>query len=354
MKYMPYASFYLDAIDFSKNEVEFVYWNRDLRNEDLSIYNKGIIFHEFREKMADSISKWNKIKHFFRYRNFVKKIINKQKFDFIISLHTFPGLLALDTLIKQYPKRYIFDYRDSTFESNRAFSLLVNKLALNAKAVFVSSDGFRKFLPDNEVETITSHNLLVDSLKHREDRKSHFVSSDRIRIAFWGFIRHFEHNKLIINKLANDNRFELHYYGREQETAIQLKKFVKEIDASNVVFHGEYNPIERYDFACKTDIIHNSYDDTNTLLAMGNKFYDGIIFRIPQLCMTGSYMAKRCEESGVGFGLNPSDEKYADKLYKLYHDLNKSKFDKACDRELDCILNEYVYGQKRLREILNP
>ena len=35
MKFMPYASFYLDKIDYKKNQVEVVYWNRDMVDEDL-------------------------------------------------------------------------------------------------------------------------------------------------------------------------------------------------------------------------------------------------------------------------------------------------------------------------------
>lgn len=40
------------------------------------------------------------------------------------------------------------------------------------------------------------------------------------------------------------------------------------------------------------------------MLAMGNKCYDGIIFRIPQVCLWGSFMGKCAEDAGVGISLD--------------------------------------------------
>lgn len=353
MKFMPYASFYLDKIDYEKNEVDIVYWNRDLKNEDLTKYNEAIRFHEFRDVMADWIGKKQKISHFYHYRKFVNGILQKKRFDIIISLHTLPGLLVLDKLLTQYKKKYILDYRDSTFEYNKIFGRLVKRLAQNSKTVFVSSDAFRRFLPDDKVETITSHNILAESLSHRDDRIQGYIKSDKIRLSFWGLLRHYGHNEKIISRLGNDDRFEIHYYGREGSTGENIRKYISANNINNVFVHGEYHPEDRYDFAKCTDIILNSYYDENMMLAMGNKYYDGIIFRIPQLCMVGSYMAQRCEEKGVGFGLNPDDDDYADQLYHHYKTLDWRQFDDNCDKDLKEILSEYDYGRKKITSLLN-
>lgn len=353
MKFMPYASFYLDKIDYDKNEVDLVYWNRDLKDEDLSKYNKSIVFHEFKEEMPDWISKRKKIIHFYKYRRFVSHILSKRHFDIIISLHTLPGLLVLDKLKRHYNKKYILDYRDSTFENNKYFGKLVKSLAGHAKLVFVSSDAFRRFLPKDKAETITSHNILADSLLHRDDRQSGYVASDKIRIAFWGLLRHYKHNEKIISRLANDPRFELHYYGREGIMGDRIRNYIAANNITNVFLHGEYKPEDRYEFAKKTDLIHNSYYDANTMLAMGNKYYDGIIFRIPQLCMTGSYMAQRCEEKGVGFAFDPDDCDYANKIFEAYAKIDWSKFKANCDKDLENILCEYNYGCSCVGDVLN-
>lgn len=353
MKFMPYASFYLDKIDCKKNSVEIVYWNRDLQDEDLDRYDKSIVFHEFRAQMEDSIDKYRKLKFFYQYRKFVKKLLKRKDFDFIISLHTLPGLLVLDSLCRLYSKRYILDYRDSTFENNALFGRMVRKLALNAHTVFVSSDGFRQFLPTERVETITSHNILEDSLSHRDDRKNGLVKSERIRISFWGLLRHYKHNLKIVDGLANDPRFELHYYGRELSMGRMLREYITQKNIHNVFLHGEYRPEDRYEFVKRTDIIHNSYLDNNTLLAMGNKYYDGLIFRIPQLCMPGSYMAMRCVDKGVGFAIDPSDHNFADKIYEAYQKIDWEQFEMNCDRDLQVIIEEYRLGGNRINSLLN-
>lgn len=121
------------------------------------------------------------------------------------------------------------------------FKKIIGKLVKNSYATFVSSDAFRKFLPEKESKKIyTSHNLLLDSLKHREDKDNYGIKSDKIRIGFWGFIRHEELNREIIKKIAADSRFELHYYGREQQIAKDLKDYVQSLEAKNIFFHGEY------------------------------------------------------------------------------------------------------------------
>jgi hypothetical protein len=116
-----------------------------------------------------------------------------------------------------------------------------------------------------------------------------------------GLVAYEEVNRELIAKIAADNRFELHYYGREQQVAINLKKYAVEIAAGNVFFHGEYKPQDRYVFVRRTDLIHNIYNDHNMMLAMGNKYYDAAIFRIPLLSIRGSFMAITLKRRILGF-----------------------------------------------------
>lgn len=345
IKYMPYMNFYLENIDRNENDVHLLYWNRDLQDEDLSGYG-SFKLHEFRCYQEDDVSKISKISSFVQYRTFVRKIIQKGKFDFIFVLHSLPGVLLADILTKQYQDKYIFDYRDSTYESVWVFKKIVGNLVKKSKATFVSSDAFRKFLPESEKEKIfISHNLLLDSLNHRNEKELYGTKLDKIRISFWGFIRHEELNQEIIRKISQDERFELHYYGREQQIALNLKKYVKEIMAKNVFFHGEYRPEDRYEFVRHTDIIHNIYYDKNTMLAMGNKYYDATIFYIPLVSMNGSFMAEMANKAGIGFMADPYKKDFLDELYELYYNLDRDKFIKNCDNELDRVYNEYCKGR---------
>lgn len=353
IKYMPYINFYLENINADENDVHLLYWNRDLKAEDVSALT-NIELHEFCCFQSDDVSKLSKIGSFIKYRKFALKILNREQFDLIIVLHSLTGVLISDKLKKKYSGKYIFDYRDSTYEIFAPFKRNIGNLVKHSYATFVSSDAFRRFLPGNLSDKIyTSHNLLTDSLNHRYEKEKYGVPSDKIRIAFWGFIRHEEINREIIKKLSGDNRFELHYYGREQRIALNLMEYAAQIGAENVFFHGEYKPEDRYTFVRNTDLIHNIYKDNNMMLAMGNKYYDGLIFYIPQLCMKGSFMGENCSEKGIGLECDPYDSDFKEKIYMFFNALNYTKFRNRCDEELTRVVNEYNDAKELCRRILS-
>lgn len=350
IKYMPYLRFYLDNVDCQSHDVHVLYWNRDTAPECMNDYDH-VTFHEFSRYQQDHVRIFSKIPNFIRYRRFAKQLIRKEQYDFIIFLHSFPGVLLSDLLTHQYRDRYIFDYRDATYENIRFFKQIIHKLVNHSRATFVSSDGFRRLLPEKAGDKIyTSHNFMSDSLNHRADKKLYGTTSHRIRIAYWGFIRDEKINRLMMDRLANDARFELHYYGREDQLTERLKAYAAEKKADNIVFHGEYVPEDRYRFICETDCIHNVFSDWNMMAAMSNRFYDSIIFRIPQLCMQGSVMGQRVKQVGIGFAYDPQNEDYADAVYDYYTSLNHQSFETACDTELDRVLEEYRQGCRVIRE----
>ena len=346
IKYAPYINFYLENIDASRHDVHLLYWNRDLKAEDVS-HLKDVKLHEFRCYMEDDIPKTQKFGKFFEFRRFTINVLREESFDILFILTSLPSVLLYDQLKKQYSGRYIFDYRDYTYEWFAPYKWLLHRVIHHSRAAYVSSDAFRRFLPKNASEKIhTSHNILLDSLNHREDGIAKRTLSNKIRISFWGFIREKDINCALIQKIAADSRFELHFYGREQSIALSLKKYAAEIGAENIVFHGEYRPEDRYDFVAKTDIIHNLYQSSNMMPAMSNKYYDGVIFRLPQLCTQGSFMAEQCEKAGVGKAVDVFSNDFLDKVYAYYSELDRPVFNAACDSEMERVYKEYIHGCK--------
>jgi hypothetical protein len=216
----------------------------------------------------------------------------------------------------------------------------------------VSSNSFRAFLPEAAKEKIhTIHNIDTKALSHAKADKADFVAGEKIKIAFWGFIRDEGLNMQIIRQLGNDERFELHYYGREQQIAKNLKSFAEQSGFGNVFFHGEYNPEDRYEFIKKTDLIHNIYDDRGAMLAVGNKYYDGVLFSLPQACMVGSYMGSLCTEKGIGFEVDPYSESFKATLYEEYCKIQGDALAQRCKAELESILQEQEQNASRVRNI---
>ncbi|WP_409303490.1 hypothetical protein [Peribacillus sp. SCS-155] len=351
LAYMPYMNFYLSQLDLINNDVHLLYWNRDNKQEQLPDYN--ITYHEFKCYQEDEVPKIRKIKSFLKYRKRAKQLISDEKFDFIIILNTVSGFLIQDVLWNSYSKKFIYDYRDPTLENILLYKILIGKIVKMSLVTFVSSDGFRKFLP-NEKNIYTSHNLLLDSLRYRNIRKFYERNVTPIRVRYWGMIRDESINKMIIDRLGNDSRFELHYHGRMQKTGRNLQDYCNSNGIKNVNFHGVYLPDERYDFAKETDILHNIYEKDKLLSkAMGNKFYDGIVHYIPQICNKGSFMGQKVTSEKVGAQLDPKDPAFADMLYHYYININWKQFNQSCDACLDHVVNEYHAGNEVIDTILN-
>lgn len=350
MKYMPYMHFYLDILDRKNNDISLYYWNRD-DAEDINL-SSDINTYSFDQPLDDEVGKIYKIIPFLKYRSSVLKFLKTHSFDRIIVLHSLPGVLIKSYLCKHYRNRFILDYRDSTYEQVNWFQKQIFQLVHNSYSTFISSPAFMKFMPEDASNVYISHNLLLDSLKYRNPNRN---PSMPIKISFWGLIRHLEINMKLIKKVESDSHFELHYYGRELETAVQLKDYVKTNSLENIFFHGEYLPNERYSFAANTTLIHNLYDssDSNMQLAMSNKFYDGIIFYLPQLCTKGSYMGQRVTKAGIGLECNLEDENFITEIIDYYNSLDWNAFVENCDRELDLVLNEYKASRNTIRNFSN-
>lgn len=353
IKYMPYLNLYLDNIDTNKNEVHVLYWNRDLQFEDIPQV-KNVIWHEFKCYQEDEVSPITKIGSFIKFRKFTKSVVRKEKFDFVIALTSVLAVLVSDLLIGKYKNRFFFDYRDVTYERLPLYKILLWTIVKNSRKTFISSNAFRGYFPQSQQEKIyLTCNFLPDSLDHREDKELYGIKSDKIRIAFWGVIRNEEINRKIIERVSNDERFELHYYGREQGTAKKLKSYAEKICAENVFFHGEYAPEERYAFVKNTDIIHNIYDDNKMMLAMGNKFYDGLIFRIPQICTEGSFMGKTAEKFGVGKAVNPNEVDFTTSVFDYFKALDEKCFFDNCNNALDQVLEDNKKSINYIKATLN-
>ena len=178
--------------------------------------------------------------------------------------------------------------------------------------------------------------------------------NEPLRFSYWGIIRNEGLNKSVINKLANDSRFLITFYGRKQATALNLEKYCAENGIKNVRFTGEYQEEDRYDFVKETDILYNLYNISGTEgMAMGNKYYDGIIFYLPQICTKGSFMGEKITQKGIGAAFDPASDTFADDIYNYYHSIEFAEFKNNCDKELENVLKEYNTVVDKLHKLYN-
>lgn len=348
LKHMPYLNFYLHHLDSGQHSLHLLCWNRDGVTETTP---PDIVCHEFSQILHDDLPKLCKLGSFWKYRRFAMRLLGED-FDFIVVMHSMPGVLLQRTLRRRYRGRYIFDYRDYTYEDFAPYRRIIHNLVRFSAAAFVSSDGFRAALPRLE-HIFTCHNIPPDAPEHRQRhvRRDH----GPIRIGFWGYIRHEGLNRLLITRLAGDPRFQLHYYGAESTVSRKLERYAREVPADNVFFHGSYEPGERDRFARDTDLIHNLYSNTEVpsqRRAMSNKYYDGLMFRLPQLCMKGSFMGHQTVCSGVGLACDPSDEDFAEQIWRYYQRLDRADFDRCCDETLALVLQTNERGRRVIEDAI--
>ena len=344
IKYLPYLHLYLENLDLEKNDVHVVLWDRDGQEDEK--LNAPVQFHTYRRTLKNGISKRQKIGAFLGYRKFVKRVLKEQRFDFVIAMHTFPGVLLADVLKRRFKGRYIYDYRDKTFEHIGFFKRIIHKIIKHSYVTFVSSDGFRAFLPKQD-NIYTIHNYLAASLDHRPEAPKK-KQTEPIALSYWGMIRPERLNLKMIEMFSKDDRFTLHYYGTESSLVRRLKARAEELNAKNVFFHGTYISTDRYGFAENTHVLHNLYENNTVQCAMGNKYYDGLMFYLPQICARGSFRGEAVEAAGVGFICDPDDDNFTDRLYEYYQGLDFDSFKQNCDKELERVVAE----QKRTLEII--
>lgn len=344
--YMPYMNFYLDTIP-NGIQLDLIYWARD-KEKDLPIPNRITKAFMFDCEMSDQLPLAKKIPMFIKYRYFAKRIIKQNRYDKIIVLHTTPGLTIIDVLLNSFKGKFVLDFRDITYEYNRIYRLFVGKLVKASALTYVSSDAFRRFLP-NSNKIFTIHNYLENSLQHRDIAKKGEKNQKTIVISYWGLIRQVEINTNIMDELGNDMRFELHYYGRMLKDGNELSQYAKEKEYNNVFFHGAYLPEQRYSFASRTDMLHNIYDLGHTTgNAMGNKYYDGVIFCIPQICSKGSEMGKKVEEFNVGITVDLQGKHLGDVLWDYYTTIDRNKFTDNCNAAVSRFVNEQEQAKQMI------
>ncbi len=339
IKYMPYLNLYLDNIDVENNDVHLMYWDRD-GGSDKTI-SPSVKVHVFKKSLEDELPKYKKLGAFWKFTNDAKELIKRENFDFIISLTSVPTILLSPILLKKYKEKYIFDYRDYTFEWLKSYKALIAKLVENSAMTVYSSEKHLDFLPESK-KLYIAHNFIKSSLSYKKEKTFDKRDGQPIRISYWGILRNEDFNKNVIDKFANDPRFEISFYGKKQKTVENIETYCKQKNISNIHFYGEYQEEDRYTFAENTDILYNLYSISGTEgMAMGNKFFDGVIFGIPQICTKGSYMGEKAEDFGVGKAVDVNSESFTDDIFNFFNYIDETEFKSSCDVLIAQVTSDY-------------
>ena len=141
---MQFLEKYTNVFDKYDIDYKVIYWNRSLVENNIKNKEKYISFDY---KINTYQPFYKKILGFLKYARFVRKLINKNKYEKLVILTTQTAIPLYDILIKKYKDKYIYDYRDITKEFKLSFyKKMVIKMIKNSKYTMFSSKGFIKAL----------------------------------------------------------------------------------------------------------------------------------------------------------------------------------------------------------------
>lgn len=318
----PYIQKYIDAIG-DRAQYDIVYWDRHGIDDGDYGANKVYVYNM---RMTDFVSKAQKMVRMAQYCHFAAKIIRREKYDGIIMLHSNAAVFLYNLLCREYKGRYIYDIRDYSFEGIRLFYEIEKRLIEGAAVTFISSDGFRNFLPKHEYQLV-HNNVKIDSDYIRDFRTKH-QGHTPLRISFIGMVRFFEQGKQLADCLGGDERFHVNYFGKN---ANLMHEAVGQQD--NHTYVDQFPPEKTLELYQQTDMINNIYGNHDPYVdhLSSNKLYYCTLLGLPILVSPETFMADIVEKYHIGFVFDYNDPQVADKLYNYYNNLDWNEFYRNCD-----------------------
>ncbi len=332
LKYCPYIKRYTDRLDAYKIEYKVYFWNRSS-----FVMRLPKNYEYFNLNSSLKKNKALKIFDFIKFRKWVINLIKKDKPKKVIFLSTLTGVL-LGKYCINHKINYSFDIRDYSYEHIRLFYKIEKKVIEKSVFTCISSKGFEDFLP--------KHNYVLAHNFNRNDCANKHIFKKRngpIILTWNGVIRYFDFQKEYINKLQNDERFKLYYHGDGPDYE-ELKEYVKKNNINNVFLTGPYDNTEKEELLSNSCILNNCYGYLNNpgnklKYAISNRFYDGLIYHIPQLVEIEGFKTNLVLKLNIGINLELTNN-FANDLFNYYQTIDENKFNESCDLALQKIIME--------------
>ena len=341
----PYLKYYTNCMEKKGIEYEIIYWDRSLKIKDGSRKTNESNLHIFNLASKEQRKPYKKIIDFYRFSKFVRGIVKQQNYDKLIILTTMTGIVLFPELLGKYKKKYIFDYRDASYEYIKPFYMILSKIIHNSYFTSISSKGFLNILPKDE-NYILAHNIT----NYKTNKERERLQKDKYRIGYIGGLRSSVYMKKLVDIFAEDPRFEFVVHGGGNNLQ-ELREYSKGF--SNVSFTGFYSETEKEFLLKEIDIICYNYPESfNHNIALANKYYDGLIEGIPLLGNIKTYSGKLIESNSIGISLDFNDLNYKEKLYNYIKNIDYKIFDKNCKTLLDEIKLDVNLYVRKIEEFL--
>lgn len=318
IRHMSLISLYTDIL--KKNHVDYDIIYMDKYNEEEAFDCKT------RYRYVNVIGRrWPRFFKKIKYMLFVpyaERILKKNKYDFVIVWNDVAIFMFADFLRRHYAGKYCMNVRDNMYYDKPFWNRRYGRSFQKAAFVTISSRGYLDILPKGiDYVQIQSLNLSVlDGMRKHDGLRS---EGEPIRIGFIGYVRYFERNQKLLDAFANDDRFELHYYGTKANV---LQAYAQEHGIRNTAFHDTFPVADTGKYLEKIDLVNNLYGNgtVNVRRAISIKLFHAIYSRVPILVCPNTYVGEVAKSLGMGFDVDDSeiDAALPDRLYAWYRSLD--------------------------------
>lgn len=334
---VPYVENYISIFEKKNIEYECVFWDRYSNAKT----NKKDNIYTLHIKCEPGCKKFFKIIPMLKFKFAVEELIKIEKYTHLVILGTQPAILLHRTLTEKFKERYIFDFRDYTYEKFNFYKRIVHLLIDNSKFTSISSKGFLRFLlPSKKI--ILSHNIIYSNSYDVSIRNGILdTSKDILNIGFVGGIRYFEVNKTLICKLKNSKNFRLLYVGKPNIDC-DLNTFCLEHKVKNVVFKGEFKNFDKYKIYEEIDFINSLYGNENleVTTALPNRLYDSLIYKKPIIASKGTYLGELVESYNIGLVLNVFEDDIETRIIEYINNLDVDLLETNMKKLLTIVIKE--------------
>lgn len=335
--YMPYMERYEKIFKENNINYDIITFDRDSTGKPEQQGNTYLFKH------TTGINKLELLILSLKYRSMILKLMKKNKYDKLVVLTTMPGILIYNTL-KKYKNKYIFDYRDYTYEKISVYKKTVDKIIKNSYCTLMSSKGYMKYF-ENKDKIIITHNISNEN--DLEEKAVNLKSKPKLNIGFLGYVRYFDVNSKLIDAFKNSERISFTYIGLPFQDC-DLEGFCKKNQINNVKFMGRYENSDKAKFYKDIDIINSIYslNSAEVQPAIPNRLYDAALFKKPIIVAKGTYLAQIVKEYGLGLEIDVYKDNIVEVIEKYINEFNEEEFTQKCNR----FLNEIYEDEKKCND----
>jgi hypothetical protein len=122
---------------------------------------------------------------------------------------------------------------------------------------------------------------------------------------------------------------------------------------NNIEVTGEYVSSRKEAFLKEADMLMYYYPcNFNCNRALANKYYDGLIYKLPLIGNERTYSGRLLSEKKIGISIRKMNAESANAVYSYYACLNKPEYLESCDQEIGDVIEEDRLYIERIRKFV--